>query len=788
MSDGHAGAPKTRRRLCRDDYIVGWICAHPWELAAAEAMLDDEHEQLERVNGDDNLYTFGQIGKHNTVIACLPAGIAGASSAATVATQMRLIFRSLQFGLMVGIGSGVPGPEADIRLGDVVVSQPSSSHGGVLQFDFDPSGYTKRTGHLNMPPNMLLAALNRLHANLLLSDKALLGYCSKFQNRRGILFARENAGADILYDAAYSHIPGPTCHSCTIERQVKRDPRRTSDPLVHYGTIASGNQEIRDAVRRDAVSKKLGGVLCFEREAAGVMNTFPCLVIRGISDYADSHKYEKWRAYAAGTAAVCAREVLSVITPIEYRTLVLISRSDGIADRFQLDTHKSSYYIPFLPNKQFVGRNAELEKLTRKLFDNQECQKVALIGLGGAGKTQIALEFAYRVKAARPEYSIFWLPAVSMETFEQACREVASELGISPAADDKEDVREVVRRFLSKKEVGPWLLIVDNADDVELVVGDGGINEHLPQSEDGLIVYTTRTREAAQALAPGNFINVKEMSEAEALDFLGKALADEREELLDDRSIVIELLDELTYLPLAILQAAAFLNLNVQLSIKGYMDLLKSTERVATKLLSEEFAIEQRYKGSKNAVVSTWLVSFKQITERSPAAIDLLAFMSCIESKAIPRSILPTIGDEIDTEKAIGVLTGYAFISTRKDREMYDLHRLVHLAAGNWLRTQGLIAEKTREAIHHIASVFHTDDWDHRDVWRAYLPHAVKVLGSSEGKELAERYHICYWIGRCLLVDFRGTDAEVWLEKSATGRRDILFLPEDHIDRLESQN
>jgi nucleoside phosphorylase len=87
--------------------------------------------------------------------------------------------------------------------------------------------------------------------------------------------------------------------------------------VVHYGTIASGNQVMRSAVVRDRVSTELHGVLCFEMEAAGLMNSFPCLVIRGICDYADSHKNERWQPYAAGTAAAYAKEVLSVIPPTE---------------------------------------------------------------------------------------------------------------------------------------------------------------------------------------------------------------------------------------------------------------------------------------------------------------------------------------------------------------------------------------------------------------------------------------------------------------------------------------
>jgi hypothetical protein len=120
-----------------------------------------------------------------------------------------------------------------------------------------------------------------------------------------------------LFKATYDHEIGPTCQPCNPGKQVDRQSRSTEEPVVHYATIASGNRVIKNAAERDTVSKKFGGVLCFEMEAAGLMNSFPCLVVRGICDYADSHKNGTWQAYAAGTAAACAKEVLLVIPPTE---------------------------------------------------------------------------------------------------------------------------------------------------------------------------------------------------------------------------------------------------------------------------------------------------------------------------------------------------------------------------------------------------------------------------------------------------------------------------------------
>ena len=308
------------RQLRREDYTVGWVCALPVELAAAQEMLDEEHPDLERdpADNDENLYALGSIGGHNVAIVCLPVGRIGNNPAAAVATQMRVTFKKIRFGPMVGSSGGVPSPEADVRLGDVVVSQPQGKHGGVVQYDSGKataSGF-ERTGALNSPPQVLLAAVAKVRANELRGRSKLCDHITKLE---GIgKFQRSRAGLDVLFEAAYEHEGGQTCDKCSSDRHEAREPRDSEEEvLVHHGTIASGNRVIKDAAVRDKLSAELGGVLCFEMEAAGLMNSFPCLVIRGICDYADSHKNKRWQPYAAATAAAYAKEVLSVIPPAE---------------------------------------------------------------------------------------------------------------------------------------------------------------------------------------------------------------------------------------------------------------------------------------------------------------------------------------------------------------------------------------------------------------------------------------------------------------------------------------
>jgi nucleoside phosphorylase len=312
-----------------EEYTVGWVCALPIELAAAAEMLDEEHQDIPEDRNDTNLYTVGRISDCNVVIACLPAGQMGTNSAAAVASQMRSKFVSIKFGLMVGIGGGVPSEESDIRLGDVVISQPHLKHGGVVQYDLGKTGeggkFT-RTGSLNAPPVVLLNALSKFQSNHLRRRSNLFVHLSTIVDRLPD-FAAPRAESDILFEKTCNHTGRPTCNQCSKNGIVERALRKSEEIVIHYGTIASGNQVIKDSITRDNLSSEIGDVLCFEMEAAGLMNNFPCLIIRGICDYADSHKNKKWQHYAAATAAACAKELLSLIPSAEVEETYTVQRS-----------------------------------------------------------------------------------------------------------------------------------------------------------------------------------------------------------------------------------------------------------------------------------------------------------------------------------------------------------------------------------------------------------------------------------------------------------------------------
>ncbi|KAF6527446.1 hypothetical protein HZS61_010490 [Fusarium oxysporum f. sp. conglutinans] len=308
-------------------YTVGWICAVTTEFVAARAFFDEKHDQLETIaDNDNNNYALGRIGKHNVVMAVLPKSEYGTTSAATVARDMLRSFPNIRFGLMVGIGGGAPSAKHDIRLGDVIVSTRGSGKGGVFQYDYGKAIQEHAfvtTGSLNQPPQLLLTALSGLEAEYELEGHQLNAHVDRALEQWPRLrqkYSRPPSDSDRLYRSDIVHPDSSdgcadVCSNdpaCLVDRKERGE--QEDDPAIHYGLIASANQLMKDAFARDKLAASMD-VLCFEMEAAGLMNHFPCLVIRGICDYSDSHKNKEWQGFAAMMAAAYAKDLLRQIPP-----------------------------------------------------------------------------------------------------------------------------------------------------------------------------------------------------------------------------------------------------------------------------------------------------------------------------------------------------------------------------------------------------------------------------------------------------------------------------------------
>ncbi|KAH0535997.1 hypothetical protein FGG08_007114, partial [Glutinoglossum americanum] len=428
------------------DYTVGWICAITTEYVAASEFLDEEHERPEYVaQNDNNDYTLGRVGKHNVVIAVLPDGEYGTASAASVARDMLHSFPNIRIGLMVGIGGGAPSRKHDIRLGDIVVSSPRNGNSGVFQYDFGKTIQDQSfqvTGFLNQPPMVLQAAVNGLKAQYERKGNrfeevihSILEENPRLQRK----YRRPAPSSDRFYRAKFTHLSDDQAEfahppndqaeftkplndqaSCTafcgdnptnLIFRHKRTEREDS-PAVHYGLIASANQLMKDALLRDKFAKE-NDVLCFEMEAAGLMNQFPCLVIRGICDYSDTHKNEEWQGYAAMAAAAYAKDLLCRILPNKVEAenkisdllsgvLDTVSRTRANVEtmRFKLDRNEDLEMLDWLTpidygpqQSDFIKRRQEgtgtwlLHANKFNTWLDQRNKTLFCSGIPGAGKT-----------------------------------------------------------------------------------------------------------------------------------------------------------------------------------------------------------------------------------------------------------------------------------------------------------------------------------------------------------------------------------------------------------------
>ncbi|KAK6527260.1 hypothetical protein TWF281_010448 [Arthrobotrys megalospora] len=531
--------------LPNSHYTVAWICALPEERIAGDAMLDVTHSGPSEVHPDDNnTYQLGRIGKHNIAIVCLPLGCYGTVNAAIVATQMKFTFPSLKIYLMVGIGGGIPSASHDIRLGDIVVSKPENNLGGVVQYDLGKTvkeGHFERSGSLNKPPQLLLnaiAGLKASHGSGRGVDN-ISDYMSEVHTKRPHLaenYIYQGQDNDTLYKADYEHKDGATCEPCLDSELIPREPRNNIRPVIHYGIIASGNQVIKHGMTRDRIGND-SGAICFEMEAAGLMDHCPCLVIRGICDYSDSHKNKRWQPYAALAAAAYAKELLCQITPFGGTSM----------QPTPLNNNEQIFDIPRILHPHFSGRQKYLDQISDFFHcqpTSQEGAIVSIFGIPGVGKSQLTLKYALENKN-KYNYG-FYTIANTPSHWLSSCDSIVQGLCLPEVAyTEQNQRRQALKKWLSAKR--SWILIID---DVTPSVVDL-LRDTLPQHFGGHILLSTRDRYIAQEFSsPESCIHLHEMNPAEGKELVLKIY--NRQE--DDTEVAEKISRELGGLPLALEQ------------------------------------------------------------------------------------------------------------------------------------------------------------------------------------------------------------------------------------------
>jgi tetratricopeptide (TPR) repeat protein len=404
-------------------------------------------------------------------------------------------------------------------------------------------------------------------------------------------------------------------------------------------------------------------------------------------------------------------------------------------------TNAAPWMIPFARSNSFVGRGSLLAQIREHCL-SKGGQKLTIYGLGGCGKTAIALEAAYELRDHNPLCAVFWIAAVSRESIELSFQEIGVLLNIPGILDQKNNAKQLVKARLSDETFGPWLLVVDNADDTSILFGRREGNhgaerliDYLPSSRHGSVLITTRTRLAAVDLSGANSIALGQLTILEATEVLETRLLPEHRHEIKNRKVTNEFLGMLVCSALAIVQAAAFINKN-DITLEDYISHYRAGEKDAMDLLSKEFEDQSRYRETENPIATTWYITFEQIRKHNDESVRLLSFMACMANNDIPETLLPPSNGKLKRAEAIGTLKAYAFITERTTRssgqkeqasqptKTFDIHPLVHLAMRGWLKAHDQWSLYITETMQRMSDALSYCGTDRRDRWIPYLLHA----------------------------------------------------------------
>ncbi|KAH6633755.1 kinesin light chain [Boeremia exigua] len=389
--------------------------------------------------------------------------------------------------------------------------------------------------------------------------------------------------------------------------------------------------------------------------------------------------------------------------------------------------------IPFSRNESFVGRESQLAQLEAKLFSNQETTTtLAIVGAGGMGKSQLALEVAHRVRLHKKDHSVFWMDASDVDSLHRSYASVAQKLNIPGCDDDQADIAEIVRQCVAVVSALQCLLIYDNVEGTFLRPGGSSPGEvadladFLPPSRLCSVIFTTKESDRAVAFAPQNVIALHELTPDMALRMLHNRLTKPLSNA--EQQDAMHLLSELLYLPLAIVQAAACMNASY-MTVQQYRTQLAEHKEAALKISDNLPKGELRDPSLSDTVAATLSLSTSQIRRSNAAAADYLFVAACVDRKDIPLDLLAAASQA--REDAIRLLDRYALVTRRPAESALDVHQLVHQGLRKQLQMQQRVQKWMECTIAQLLQIFPDNDYSNRSKWRRLLPHAQHVLSQS---------------------------------------------------------
>ncbi|KAG2026624.1 hypothetical protein GB937_001409 [Aspergillus fischeri] len=751
------------RPSSRDEFSIAIICALTLEAEVVEELFDEIYDRLSgyyrKQPGDDNAYINGRIGNHNVVVCYMPG--MGKGNAASVASGLKISYKRINLALVVGICGGAPYPLSggEIFLGDVIISD------SVVQYDFGrqySGGFEKKTGvkdSLGRPNKEVRALLAGLQAKRTRRDlqAKMLRHLQAIQES-DLDWHRPRPADDVLFEASYQHkhysptspmcccLDGRSRDVCIIaldtacihlgcdKNRVSRHRRDTENcsPNIHIGTVASADTVMKSGEHRDRLVKS-DNVIGFEMEGAGVWDNTSCIIIKGVCDYADSHKNTAWQTYAAATGAATAKAFLEYWVPTVREE----------ASEFHIPLDLSA--VPAI--EEFIGREDDVNRLWDYLQPRiPQTRKVAVLhGLGGIGKTQLAIHFARKHKDDFT--AVFWLSGKDRSALILSLSTCLPRIQGHPVNNEAKNEEEAEQRanqvlqWLAVPGNTKWLLIFDNVDQYapfpDCNTRGYDICEFFPKADHGSIIITSRVQRLTEVGKP---FPIKKLTQEDATQLLLQssgfsaqgAAQVEAKEVVD----IIPIVDRLDGLSLAIVLAGAFMR-ETGTSCKEYLKLYKETW---SDLQSQATPTRHYWQGN---ILETWMITYQEIQKRDPTAATLLLLLACFDNRDIwyelirgglncshtPPWFEAAVSNKLAFKAKIKVLVGFSLVEPRRQEGSFTIHPVIqdwcfHIAA----------SEKQTVQLYELAlvSVGYTvsskNDREYARLQQRLLPHANHVI------------------------------------------------------------
>ncbi|KAL9616022.1 MAG: hypothetical protein Q9160_009060 [Pyrenula sp. 1 TL-2023] len=393
-----------------------------------------------------------------------------------------------------------------------------------------------------------------------------------------------------------------------------------------------------------------------------------------------------------------------------------------------------------------------LKDFVRQELGSQQFQSTNITDVA-CMKSQIAIEYAYRIQREEPHTLVVWIHASNPTRFKQGYRDFADKISLPGREDAKADILQLVYVWLSDRRNGQWLIILDNVDGNDIFFTDSEdttgsaptiyaaehrkpLESFLPQTSNGTILITSRNKTAAINLVGGHgdIVQVEPMGEKDALALLQTRISVNQSSQADAKALVYAL----EYIPLAITHAAAYIKTRASTTtLSTYLKLFRGSEANQVHLLrKEEWKDIRRDHSIRHAVIATWQISFAQIQETDPSAAELLALMSMFDKQGIPKWLLKNNTSQLDFDDALAPLLSFSLVRTEVGKQTLGMHRLVQVSMRAWLKVEGQLSKWTKESIRILSMAFPSGDYKTWANCKVLLPHLKEVIShTKEDKE-----------------------------------------------------